>query len=197
MERKFSVKGILCLAMAMASVIILPSCGDDDDNTPNPTDPKQIAGDYKGEMLFAAEGVTTPPDTVAIEKSVVSADTITFAKFPVAALITSIVGEVAAEPIIKAVGDLEYKIGYVVDAAASTDSTLAMKLDPKPLEIIFSLGEGAKKDTVTVGISGNKSVYGIKDKDLTFKVKADKFSMNGQDLSAIVKPLDLTFDLKK
>lgn len=195
MKRKFNVKGILCLAMAMASVAILPSCGDDD-NTPNPTDPKQIAGDYKGEMLFAAEGVTIP-DTVAVDKSVVSADTITFAKFPVAALITSIVGEVAAEPIIKAVGDLEYKIGYVVDAAASTDSTLAMKLDPKPLEIIFSLGESAKKDTVTVGISGNKCVYGIKGKDLTFKVKADKFSMNGQDLSAIVKPLDLTFNLNK
>lgn len=196
MERKFSVKGILCLAVAMASMVILPSCSDDDDNTPTPNDPKQIAGEYKGLMLFGPEGAEVP-DTVKIEKSVVTTDTIAFDKFPVDAIITSILGEAGAGPIIEAVGEVKYKIGYTVEANASTDSTLAMKLDPKPLQIIFPMSE-TKNDTVVVGIKAVKSVYGIKGKSLAFEIKADEFSLNGQDLSSLIKePINLSFDLKK
>lgn len=195
MERKFNVKGILCLAMAMASVAILPSCGDDD-NTPNPTDPKQIAGDYKGEMVFTANAAGTP-DTVKIEKSVVTTDTIAFAKFPVKDLIIAITSEDIANAL--GIENVEYKVGYTVDASAATDSTLAMKLEPKELQLILPKAEGQEKsDTVFVAIAGEKAVYGIKKSNLGFGLKVEKVTMSSTgDLNLLPKPLDLTFNLNK
>lgn len=198
MEKRFSVKGILFTAMLLASVVILPSCGDDDDNNgPKPAQPSDIAGLYNGEMYFAKTGAEVP-DTVAIEKLNVTTDTIAFDKFPVEALIKSIIPGEGSDAVVKAIGDVKYKVGYAA-TVAKADSSFAMTLTPKPLEIIFALEEGAKSDTVNVEVlAADKGLYTIKNKALDFKLTTGKITLNGKDVSSLTGgAISLEFDLKK
>lgn len=196
MEKRFSVKGVFCAAMLLASVVILPSCGDDDDNTPKPILPTEIAGQYNGKMYFAKTGAETP-DTVAIEKLNVTTDTIAFDKFPVAELIKSIVPEEASDAIIKAIGDVKYKIGYTA-AVEKADSSFAMTLTPKPLQIIYTLDGAEKADTVNVEVLAvDKGLYTVKEKALDFKLKTGKIVFGSSEKSVTDEVINFEFDLKK
>lgn len=77
-----------------------------------------------------------------------------FDKLPVTELITSIVGDKdKAEAIVKAIGDVKYKVGYKPALNTEKDS-IYLAFDPKPLTLQLPAAvEGQEGQTVTVTIS--------------------------------------------
>lgn len=121
-----------------------------------------MAGTYNGKVLItqvtplagrenAGEGETPKGQDV---NATVKNDTVFFDKLPVDDLIISIIGDKdKAEAIIKALGDVKYKVGYRPALNTEKDS-IYLAFEPKPLILqLPSAAEGEKGQTVTVTIS--------------------------------------------
>ena len=161
MKKEFSPSKLFYAFAIAFSVVTLSSC-DNDDNSPLPPPlTGDVAGTYNGKVLItqvtppagrenAGEGETPKGQDV---NATVKNDTVFFDKLPVDDLIISIVGKDKAEAIIKAIGDVKYKVGYKPALNTEKDS-IYLAFEPKPLILqLPSTIEGGKDQTVTVTIS--------------------------------------------
>jgi GTP cyclohydrolase I len=107
MEKVHCLKRFVFLVMALGLVTTFTSCDDDDEPKPNVPALTDVVGNYAGKMQttsvspLAEEGEEPQGTDVSAE---VTNENVSFEKFPVADLITAIMGE-AAPGIIEAVGD--------------------------------------------------------------------------------------------
>ena len=165
------------------------SCGDDDETPVVPTE-KEVVGDYSGKMTFemvqpkeAAEDATTTLDLA------VTADSVTFKKFPYEALVVAIVGEKDAPALIEKIGELKYAAAYKATMNAAKDS-ITLTMTPAPLKIET---EGLSV-SVTITAADN-GTYAIKDKNLKFKLSATEAKIG--EMNFLPTPINLSFNMVK
>ena len=95
--------------------------------------------------------------------------------------LSTIVGDKdKAEAIVKAIGDVKYKVGYKPALNTEKDS-IYLAFDPKPLTLQLPAAvEGQEGQTVTVTISSpDKGSFAYKKNQLKLKLSADKVELAG------------------
>lgn len=204
MKKEFNLSKLFYAFAIAFSVVTLSSC-DDDDNSPLPLPSTgDVAGTYNGKVLItqvtppagrenAGEGETPKGQDV---NATVKNDTVFFDKLPVDDLIISIIGDKdKAEAIIKALGDVKYKVGYKPALNTEKDS-IYLAFEPKPLILqLPSTIEGGKDQTVTVEISSpEKGSFAYKNNQLKMKLNTDKIEFAG---ATIPTKVQFDFDMTK
>lgn len=185
---------ILCLALAFSATIV--SCGDDE-STPDIVSVKDIIGNYAGKMqtltitTLTENEETEKPGTVDV-KAVVNDKEIVFDQFPVAGIITAIVGQEEAEAIIAAVGDVTYKLPYMGELNKEY-TEIGLTLTPQPLELTLpATEEGGEGNKVVVTIStGEKNLFTYEGESLKFGMKIDKIMVGEGEI-----PYSATLDFQ-
>lgn len=189
MKNVKSLKTYLFLCLALASSAIMTSCGDDE-SAPDIISVKDVIGNYSGKMLMAeitpqsANKEANTPGTVDVTAAVNDKEVV-FEKFPVAGIITAIVGEEDAAAIIAAVGDVAYKLPYTAELNKEY-TEIGMAFTPQPLEVKVTLpseveGEEPKEVTIVVTLSTTeKGLFTYEGESLKFGMKIDKI-MVGED----------------
>lgn len=209
MEKVHYLKRFMFLVMALGLVTTFVSCDDDDEPKPNSPVLTDVVGEYTGKMQIllptsaATEGEETPEGTDASAK--LTQDEVVFEKFPVADLITAIVGEEEAPGIIEAVGDVSYKMKYT-PAFNDEKTAISLTFTPEPLvlEINFPTEETAEGEegeetpdlkvevTVTTPVAGTFAYTG---NELDFNLQATGVKVNGEPLELPVTTF--SFNLTK
>ena len=159
-----------------------------------------MAGTYNGKVLItqvtpatAKENAGEAPQGQDVNATVKN-DTVFFDKLPVTELITSIVGDKdKAEAIVKAIGDVKYKVGYKPALNTEKDS-IYLAFDPKPLTLQLPAAvEGQEGQTVTVTISSpDKGSFAYKKNQLKLKLSADKVELAGVAVPVPQTPVSYT-----
>lgn len=203
MKKEFSPSKLFYAFAIAFSVVTLSSCDNDDNSPLPPPSTGDVAGTYNGKVLItqvtppagrenAGEGETPKGQDV---NATVKNDTVFFDKLPVDDLIISIVGKDKAEAIIKAIGDVKYKVGYKPALNTEKDS-IYLAFEPKPLILqLPSTIEGGKDQTVTVEISSpEKGSFAYKNNQLKMKLNTDKIEFAG---ATIPTKVQFDFDMTK
>ena len=204
MKKEFNLSKLFYAFAIAFSVVTLSSC-DDDDNSPLPLPSTgDVAGTYNGKVLItqvtppagrenAGEGETPKGQDV---NATVKNDTVFFDKLPVDDLIISIIGDKdKAQAIIKAIGDVKYKVGYKPALNTEKDS-IYLAFEPEPLTLqLPSATEGENGQTVTVTISSpEKGSFAYKNNQLKMKLNTDKIEFAG---ATIPTKVQFDFDMTK
>ena len=180
------------LVMALGLTSTFTSCSSDDENIPVYS-LKDVEGSYAGKMQTASIAPLENAGNDAEEGAAVNAELkdnhILISKFPVDDLIKSIIEDPdAAEDIIKAVGDVEYKIPYQAAFNDNKDNIL-LQLSPEPLVLEIPM-----EQQPTVKTEGEEETP-----KLTVKVtiKADEkgsYAYEGQKLKFAIQAAEVTVD---
>lgn len=204
MKKEFNLSKLFYAFAIAFSVVTLSSCDNDDNSPLPPPSTGDVAGTYNGKVLItqvtppagrenAGEGETPKGQDV---NATVKNDTVFFDKLPVDDLIISIIGDKdKAEAIIKALGDVKYKVGYKPALNTEKDS-IYLAFEPKPLILqLPSTIEGGKDQTVTVEISSpEKGSFAYKNNQLKMKLNTDKIEFAG---ATIPTKVQFDFDMTK
>ena len=202
MEKVHCLKRFVFLVMALGLVTTFTSCDDDDEPKPNVPALTDVVGNYAGKMQTTSVSPLAGTDVSAE----VTNENVSFEKFPVADLITAIVGEEDAPGIIEAVGDVSYQVKYT--PTFNDDKTvISMAFTPEPLilEINFPTeptegegeGEGETPDlkvevTIAAPEAGSFAYAGDK---LAFKLQVTGVKVNNEPFELPVTTF--SFDLAK
>lgn len=188
MKKVCCLSRFVLLAMALGLTSTFSSCSSDDDENIPVYSLKDVEGSYSGKMQTAAVAPLESTGKEAEEGVTVNAELkdnhIVISKFPVDDLIKSIITDPdAAEAIIKAVGDIEYKIPYQAAFNDNRDNIL-LQLSPEPLVLEIAMDqplvktegeEETPKLTVNVTIKADeKGKYAYEGQKLTFAIQATK-----------------------
>lgn len=166
--------------LMMGCTLGFTSCSDDDDAAEITTEvtTKTMYGDYMGKMFTTTTATTDNEEPQGADvKANVDNDTVCIKKFPIKDIVMSIVNdEGAADDIMAAVGDIDYKIGYKPALTSAKDSIM-MVMEPEPLTLHITLpgaeGEEAQSLTVTVKVEASeKAAYSVEDGKMKFEIKA-------------------------
>lgn len=204
MKKLHYVKSLMFLVAALGLTTTFTSCDDDDDPKPVVPALTDVEGSYSGKML----ALLPPPTDATGEETPAGADvtaeikeaSVAFAKFPVADLITSIVGEEIAPIIIAAVGDVNYAMKYT--ATFNDDkSGINLTFAPEPLVLEIELpaaeGEEPVKMKVEVAIASSEAGNFVYDNNkLAFKLQVTGVKVNEEPLDGF-PATTLSFDLAK
>lgn len=181
------------LVMALGLTSTFTSCSSDDDENIPVYSLKDVEGSYAGKMQTASIAPLENTGNDAEEGVAVNAELkdnhILISKFPVDDLIKSIIEDPdAAEAIIKAVGDVEYKIPYQAAFNDNKDNIL-LQLSPEPLVLEIPM-----EQQPTVKTEGEEETP-----KLTVKVtiKADEkgsYAYEGQKLKFAIQAAEVTVD---
>lgn len=180
MEKRFKLNRLFVSLAILGCAFGFVAC-DDDDNSPAVPTTMDAWGEFKGKMQVLP--VTPTPVLAGNEvagadvAATVKNDTVYFENFPITDLVASLVPEESVEAIVKAIGEVKYKIGYKAALNAAQDSVY-MTFDPKPLEIAVPMGEEITLAVEVTVSAMNKGSYELSSKNLKFDVKADKVTVN-------------------
>ncbi|MCE8850023.1 DUF4840 domain-containing protein [Bacteroides fragilis] len=187
MKKDFNLTKLFYSFAIAFSVVTLSSCNNDDNSPLPPPSTNDVAGTYNGKVLITQVTPATVKENAGEApqgqdvNATVKNDTVFFDKLPVTELITSIVGDKdKAEAIVKAIGDVKYKVGYKPALNTEKDS-IYLAFDPKPLTLqLPATVEGQEGQTVTVTISSpDKGSFAYKKNQLKLKLSADKVELAG------------------
>ena len=203
MKKEFNLTKLFYSFAIAFSVVTLSSCNNDDNSPLPPPSTNDVAGTYNGKVLItqvtpatAKENAGEAPQGQDVNATVKN-DTVFFDKLPVTELITSIVGDKdKAEAIVKAIGDVKYKVGYKPALNTEKDS-IYLAFEPKPLILqLPSAAEGEKGQTVTVTISSpEKGSFAYKNNQLKMKLNADEIKL--ADVVVPTSKVQFDFDMTK
>ena len=172
---------------------IFTSCSSDDDENIPVYSLKDVEGTYSGKMQTTSIAPLENAENEAGDGVTVNAELkdnhILISKFPVEDLIKSIIEDPdAAEAIIKAVGDVEYKIPYQAAFNDNKDNIL-LQMSPEPLVLEIAMEpqpirktegeEETPKLTVKVTIKADeKGSYAYEGQKLKFAIQATEVTVN-------------------
>lgn len=189
------------------------SCSDDDDpKLPEEVTTETMAGNYTGRMVSLTASPTEGDDNAeetpeGVEvKAQVANDTIYLEQFPINDIVLSIVGDkTVADNIVKAVGDVNYNIGYKPELTQEKDS-IRMVLDPKPLHLAIELpasNENEEPQTLQITVNvkaGENAGYDIESANMKFYFGATEVLLGeGENQQALpgFRPTTFHFNMDK
>lgn len=200
---KRSFMAVLCV-VGMSSFV---ACDEDDDTlTPPVFHPTAENGSYTGTMSYELPAVPAP--LAATETAVgfdatqnsIGQDSLVFAEFPVAGLVTAVVGEDAAAEIIAGLGKVRFATPY--SATESTDKK-EVSISVKPSVLTLNLPnetEPTKPMVVKVFVSApkdSKAKYVVADKTMTYDLVADSVYVGPMKFPFTPMTLNFTGTKKK
>lgn len=198
MEKRFKLNRLFVSLMVLGCAFGFVAC-DDDDSSPAAPTTMDAWGEFKGKMQVFP---ITPTPVLASDEvvgtdvaAIVKNDTVYFESFPITDLVASLVPEESVEEIVKAIGEVKYKIGYKAALNAAQDSVY-MTFDPKPLKIAVPMGEETTLAVEVTVSATDKGSYELSSKNLKFGVKADKVTVNDADFPAFQTSI-FKFAMKK
>lgn len=186
MKKGFKLNQLFVSLMILGCSFSFVSCDSDDDKTPMEPTTKDAWGEFKGNMqIFSvAPSLLTANEQTGTEiAATVNNDTVYFNNFPIKDLVATLVPEDQVETIVKAIGEVKYKVGYKSALNAAKDSVY-MEYDPKPLELKVPLSEEVVMDVKVMVSAMGKGSYELSSKNYKFNVNAEKVTVNGGDFSA-------------
>ena len=144
MKKVYCFNRFVLFVMVLSLATTFTSCSNDDDEDIPVYSLKDVEGNYLGKMttesapVIPTENAGESEEPVGIEVNAeVKDNEIAINNFPVDDLIKSIIEDPdQAEIIIKAIGDINYKIPYTATFNENKDNIL-LQLQPEPLEIKF------------------------------------------------------------
>ena len=189
MKKVYCFNRFVLFVMVLSLATTFTSCSNDDDEDIPVYSLKDVEGNYLGKMttesapVIPTENAGESEEPVGIEVNAeVKDNEIAINKFPVEDLIKSIIEDPdQAEIIIKAIGDINYKIPYTATFNENKDNIL-LQLQPEPLEIKFDpstqLTANEKEPTeITVIVTvqaDEKGDFAYNGKTLKFAIKRSK-----------------------
>ena len=193
MKKVCCLSRFVLLVMALGMTSIFTSCSSDDDENIPVYSLKDVEGTYSGKMQTTSIAPLENAENEAEDGVTVNAELkdnhILISKFPVEDLIKSIIEDPdAAEAIIKAVGDVEYKIPYQAAFNDNKDNIL-LQMSPEPLVLEIAMEpqpirttegeEETPKLTVKVTIKADeKGSYAYEGQKLKFAIQATEVTVN-------------------
>lgn len=205
MKRVCCLNRFFMLIMALGLITTFSSCSNDDDQIPVQT-LKDVDGKYTGKMLTVninpqVQNTGETPEGVDVNAEVKD-DNVLIDKFPVSDLIKSIINdEEKAETIIKAIGDINYKVPYQAAFNEMKDS-IYMQMKPEPLEIKLEIpaeneGEEATEIKITVTITSvNKGAYAYENNHLKFGLQTTEVKVNDNPIPFPVSAFNFNLNKK-
>ena len=211
MKKVYCFNRFVLFVMVLSLATTFTSCSNDDDEDIPVYSLKDVEGNYLGKMttesapVIPTENAGESEEPVGIEVNAeVKDNEIAINKFPVDDLIKSIIEDPdQAEIIIKAIGDINYKIPYTATFNENKDNIL-LQLQPEPLEIKFDpstqLTANEKELTeITVIVTvqaDEKGDFAYNGKTLKFAIKATKVEVGNTTLDKF--PITtFNFDMSK
>lgn len=211
MKKVYCFNRFVLFVMVLSLATTFTSCSNDDDEDIPVYFLKDVEGNYLGKMttesapVIPTENAGESEEPVGIEVNAeVKDNEIAINKFPVDNLIKSIIEDPdQAEIIIKAIGDINYKIPYTATFNENKDNIL-LQLQPEPLEIKFDpstqLTANEKELTeITVIVTvqaDEKGDFAYNGKTLKFAIKATKVEVGNTTLDKF--PITtFNFDMSK
>lgn len=186
MKKEFKLNRLFVSLMILGGSFGFVSCDSDDDKILVEPTTKDAWGDFKGKMqIFSitpslhSTGEQTGTEIAATVKN----DTVYFNNFPVKDLVATLVPADQVEDIVKAIGEVKYKVGYKSALNAAKDS-IYMEYDPKPLELKVPLNEQTVMDVKVMVSATSKGSYELSSTNYKFGVNAEKVTVNGEDFAA-------------
>ena len=195
------------LTIALSLIIGFSSCGNDDADIPKYS-LSDVNGNYTGKMQTLVvqptfESTASPEQGVDITAEVKD-NNVLFKKFPVEDLIKSILGDNEnTASIISAIGDVNYQVAYQASFNDNQD-IIKLNLEPKPLEISFSIPTPAPTDAeetpdykVKVTITAEENgTFTYENQKLNFTLHATEVTVNDEKLEEF-QPTSFKFELDK
>ena len=211
MKKVYCFNRFVLFVMVLSLATTFTSCSNDDDEDIPVYSLKDVEGNYLGKMttesapVIPTENAGESEEPVGIEVNAeVKDNEIAINNFPVDDLIKSIIEDPdQAEIIIKAIGDINYKIPYTATFNENKDNIL-LQLQPEPLEIKFDpstqLTANEKEPTeITVIVTvqaDEKGDFAYNGKTLKFAIKATKVEVGNTTLDKF--PITtFNFDMSK
>ena len=209
MKKVCCLSRFVLLVMALGLASTFSSCSSDDDENIPVYSIKDV-GTYSGKMQTTSVAPLESTENETEEGVTVNAELkdnhILISKFPVDDLIKSIITDPdAAEAIIKAVGDIEYKIPYQAAFNDNKDNIL-LQLSPEPLVLEIAMDqplvkaegeEETPKLTVKVTIKADeKGKYAYEGQKLTFAIQATEVTVN-EEVFDTFPATTFSFDMTK
>lgn len=191
MNKILSQASLFAFILTAGCLLGFTSCSDDDD-IQNQTEitAADVYGSYNGRMTTAMaqrlDGESAP-EGVSI-KGEVKDDSVYFDNFPIDDIVLAVVGdETLADNIVKALGVVSYKIGYVPAVSSSRDH-ISLAFQAEPLKLSLTLpteNAGEEPQTLSIEVETEISENGtfrVEDGNLTFSVKASRVYLgDGED----------------
>lgn len=211
MKKVCCLSRFVLLVMALGLASTFSSCSSDDDENIPVYSIKDVEGTYSGKMQTTSVAPLESTENETEEGVAVNAELkdnhILISKFPVDDLIKSIITDPdAAEAIIKAVGDIEYKIPYQAAFNDNKDNIL-LQLSPEPLVLEIAMdqplvkAEGEEEETpkLTVKVTikaDEKGKYTYEGQKLTFAIQATEVTVN-EEVFDTFPATTFSFDMTK
>lgn len=188
------------LAISFTS-LSLTACNDDNNNQ-SPAEPdaalkESFPGTYTGQATIAAEA--NPAEPIPVEATA-DKQVIEFEKFPVGALVETIVGKEQAAEITEAIGEIQYAVNCELLRGASKN-TLSLSLSPEPLEITMPLTpapHAESPDALIVRVviaSPQNGVFEGEKQTMQFSLSVESVTVGGEPFE--MDPMKLAFELGK
>ena len=197
MKKVYCFNRFVLFVMVLSLATTFTSCSNDDDEDIPVYSLKDVEGNYLGKMttesapVIPTENAGESEEPVGIEVNAeVKDNEIAINKFPVDDLIKSIIEDPdQAEIIIKAIGDINYKIPYTATFNENKDNIL-LQLQPEPLKELTEI-------TVIVTVQADeKGDFAYNGKTLKFAIKATKVEVGNTTLDKF--PITtFNFDMSK
>lgn len=187
---KITMKWPLMAALCVIGFSSMVSC-DDENDTPTYPSIVSLNGDYKGTMVSTMGTVDAGKSDIEFS---ISGDTIRVDSLPVKTLVKAMLGEGGTEEIVdgivKALGSIEYNIGFTYTAKAD-GSSAELVLDPKPLMLNANIDGTELSIKVIVG-SKDKGTYLEATKNLKFNLE-----VTDVDSQILENVISIAFEVKK
>jgi len=197
MKKVCCLSRFVLLVMALGMTSIFTSCSSDDDENIPVYSLKDVEGTYSGKMQTTSIAPLENAENEAEDGVTVNAELkdnhILISKFPV-------------EDLIKAVGDVEYKIPYQAAFNDNKDNIL-LQMSPEPLVLEIAMEpqpirktegeEETPKLTVKVTIKADeKGSYAYEGQKLKFAIQATEVTVNEERFDKF-PATTFTFDMTK
>lgn len=215
MKKSFQTIRVLALMAFVGCALGFTACSDDDDNnTPSPGEvtAEVIQGNYSGKMktlYLSAQDLNTGNDGEESAQGVditatIDKDSICFADFPIKDIVLSIVqDETMADQIVKAVGQVSYKVGYEGTLNAAKDSVY-FDTTTKPLKLAVQIPSATNSEetqTLVVEVSVDPvagGAYSVEDSEVKFSLNVTEIKLGEGDQQVALpnfNGMTLNFDM--
>ncbi|WP_426476661.1 DUF4840 domain-containing protein [Chryseobacterium sp. CBSDS_008] len=172
--KKLTVPRFFITVLMVLAGFVLFSCNDNDGPDIPPVKMEDLKGNYKGKLVI----VQGNSKREGVKEFQVKKDTISFAEFPIAEIVKTVVKDPAkAETALKTMGKVKYNLTYAA-VINTANNVIELTFTPKTMEIQIPV-DGVNKKTIVEFAAKQKGYYVGLDQTLRYALTAEKITVDG------------------